>query len=53
MRNCVITWRVCSAVRVVFHAVLRRFGAVSSCLCLLGIGDSCIVSSVNVTMLTL
>lgn len=30
MRNCVIIWRVCVTVRVVFHAVLMRLGVVSS-----------------------
>ena len=49
MPSCVIIWRVCGAGRVVFHAVLRRFGAVSSCLCMLGIGGSGIVSNILVT----
>ena len=49
MPSCVIIWRVCGVVRVVFHAVLRRLGAASSCLCMLGIGGSDIVSNILVT----
>ena len=40
MPNCVIIWRVCVIVRVVFHGVSRCLGAVSSCLCMLGIADN-------------
>ena len=48
MPSCVIIWRVCGAGRVVFHAVSRRLYGMSSCLCMLGIGDSDIVGNILV-----
>ena len=53
MRNCVMVWRVCSVVRVVFHAVPRRWPGMSSYLFMLGISDSCIVSGIQLAKLTL